>query len=105
MKQRLEELINQPLDSRHEKLITFKNRIVEYRQYLFRFLYQYDVPPNNNASERVIRTFKVKQKVSGLFRSFEDAQVFAVIHSVIDTTIKNGQNVWLALNGRAVGAE
>ena len=105
LEQRLEELINLPVDPKHEKLITFKNRIIEYRQYLFRFLYQYDVPPDNNASERAIRTFKVKQKVSGLFRSFEGAQAFAVIRSVIDTTIKNGQNVCLALNCGAVGAE
>ena len=51
------------------------------------------MPPDNNASERAVRTFKVKQKVSGLFRSFEGAHSFAVIRSLIDTIIKNGQNV------------
>jgi transposase len=105
LEQRLDELITLPVDPKYEKLITFKNRITEYRQYLFRFLYQYDVPPDNNASERAVRTFKVKQKVSGLFRSFDGAQAFAVIRSVIDTTIKNGQNVWYALNCGAAGAE
>jgi hypothetical protein len=40
----------------------------------------YDVPPDNNASERAMRTFKVKQKVSGLFRSTNAAGAFAVIH-------------------------
>ena len=54
-------------------------------------------PPDNNASERAVRTFKVKQKVSGLFRSEEGVKAFAVIHSVIDTTIKNTQNVMQAL--------
>ena len=105
LEQRLDELINLPLDPKYEKLVTFKNRITEYRQYLFQFLYQYDVPPDNNASERAIRTFKVKQKVSGLFRSFNGAQAFAIIRSVIDTAIKNSQNVWLALNCVATGAE
>ncbi|MCL2651947.1 MAG: IS66 family transposase [Candidatus Azobacteroides sp.] len=105
LEQRLDELINLPLDPKYEKLITFKNRITDYRKYLFRFLYQYDVPPDNNASERAVRTFKVKQKVSGLFRSFDGAQAFAVIRSVIDTTIKNGQNVWYALNCGAAVAE
>lgn len=97
LEQRLDELINLPVDPKYEKLITFKTRITEYRQYLFRFLYQYDVPPDNNASERSVRTFKVKQKVSGLFRSIDGAQAFAVIRSVIDTAIKNNQNVLKAL--------
>ena len=65
----------------------------EYRQYLFQFLYSFEVPPDNNASERAVRTFKVKQKVSGLFRSFEGSHSFAVIRSLVDTIIKNGQNV------------
>jgi hypothetical protein len=41
--------------------------------------------------------------VSGLFRSLEGAQAFAVIRSVIDTIIKNGQNVWDGLAMVAVG--
>jgi hypothetical protein len=32
-----------------------------------------------------------------LFRSADGAQAFAVIRSVIDTAIKNSQNVWNAL--------
>jgi transposase len=105
LEQRLDELINLPIDPTYEKLIPFKNRITEYRKYLFRFLYQYDVPPDNNASERAVRTFKVKQKVSGLFRSLNGAQAFAVIRSVIDTTIKNGQNVCYAMKCAAAMAE
>jgi len=64
---------------------------------LFTFLYNHEVPPDNNASERAVRTFKVKQKVSGLFRSDEGANAFAIIRSIIDTTIKNAQNVMQAL--------
>ncbi|MDR1223958.1 MAG: transposase [Tannerella sp.] len=51
----------------------------------------------NNVSERAVKTFKVKQKVSGLFRSTEGAKAYAVIRSVIDTTLKNAQNVLVAL--------
>jgi hypothetical protein len=36
-------------------------------------------------------------KISGLFRSEKGAQDFAVIRSIIDTAIKNSQNVWAAL--------
>jgi inorganic triphosphatase YgiF len=105
LEQRFDELLQQPLDPKHKKLITFQNRLTEYRQHLFRFLYSYNVPPDNNASERAVRTFKVKQKVSGLFRSTNGATAFAIIRSVIDTAIKNSQNVWVALNCVAVIAE
>jgi hypothetical protein len=37
------------------------------------------------------------QKVSWLFRSEEGAEDFAVIRSIIDTIIKNRNNVWEAL--------
>ena len=105
LEERLDELRQQLLDPKHKKLITFKNRLMQYRHHLFRFLYQYDVPPDNNASERAVRTFKVKQKISGLFRSSDGAKTFAIIRSVIDTSIKNYQNVWVALNCIAVGVE
>ena len=82
------------MNSQHKKLIVFKERIQKYRSYLFPFLYHSKVPPDNNASERAIRTYKVKQKVSGLFRTEQGAMAFAIIRSVIDTTIKNGKNVW-----------
>jgi hypothetical protein len=52
-----------------------------------------------------VRTFKVKQKVSGLFRSTNGAVAFAVIRSVVDTAIKNSQNVWAALNAIATVGE
>jgi hypothetical protein len=48
---------------------------------------------------RAIRNVKVKTKVSGQFRNPEGkgAERFARIRSVIDTTVKNGQNVFVAL--------
>jgi transposase len=97
LEERLDDLLQQTINPNHKKLIAFKSRLTQYRQHLFQFLYQYDVPPDNNASERAVRTFKVKQKVSGLFRSSEGAKAFAVIRSVIDTAIKNSINVLGAL--------
>jgi transposase len=97
LEEQLDILLNQDIDPKHEKLITFKNRIIRYRNHLFSFLYQLEIPPDNYASERAIRTYKVKQKVSGLFRSDDGAKNFAIIRSVIDTTIKNTKNVWEAL--------
>lgn len=48
------------------------------------------VPPDNNASERAIRNIKVKQKVSGEFRSDRGADIFAVFRSIVDTVLKRG---------------
>lgn len=55
------------------------------------------MPGDNNASERAIRKVKVKQKISGQFFNNDNAKDFAIIRSVIDTTIKNGANVFNAL--------
>jgi hypothetical protein len=40
---------------------------------------------------------KVKQKISGQFKSFEGAMNFAILRSITGTAIKNGQNVLNAL--------
>jgi hypothetical protein len=63
----LERLLAQGIDSKYEKLTVFRERMVQYRKYLFPFLYDWKIPPDNNASERAVRTFKVKLKVSVCF--------------------------------------
>jgi transposase len=97
LEKQFDELLEQTINPEHKKLITFKERMIKYRNHLLSFLYCPEVPADNNGSERAIRTYKVKQKVSGLFRAEEGTKSFAVIRSVIDTTIKNAQNVWEAL--------
>jgi Transposase and inactivated derivatives len=97
LEDRLDRLLNREINPKYKKTITFKKRIIKYRAHLFTFLYHYKVPHHNNASEQAVRTFKVKQKVSGLFRSPEGAISFATIRSVIDTAIKNSQRVLPAL--------
>ena len=44
-----------------------------------------------------------KQKISSHFKSSTSTQQFAVIRSVIDTAIKNGQNVLKSFNTIANG--
>ncbi len=95
--QRLQKLLERPPDKKHKELYTFYKRMCRERRHLFTFLYIKDVPPDNNASERAIRNVKVKQKISGQFKTEKAAQNFAKIRSVIDTTIKNGLNVLQAL--------
>jgi len=72
--------------------------MVRLKDYVFPFLFFPEIPPDNNASERAIRNVKVKQKISGQFKTILAAQNFAMIRSIIDTIIKNGQNILNGLN-------
>ncbi len=69
-------------------MILIQKRLRKYREYIFTFLYSPEVPPDNNASERATRNIKVKQKVSGQFRSTHGAFRLAVLRSITDTVLK-----------------
>ncbi len=70
---------------------TFQKSMLKNRDHLFTFLYNLEVPPDNNASERAIRNFKVKLKVSGQFKSGQN--IFCILRSCIDTLNKRNLNV------------
>lgn len=94
---RFKDLLEQSVNEEITGLVAFQKRMVKYEGYLFNFLKYPDVPPDNNGSERAIRNIKVKQKISGQFKSFEGAMNFAILRSITDTAIKNNQNVLNAL--------
>ena len=85
-------LINQKLPDKVSKIFPFQRRLKKRQHQVFNFLFHPDVPYDNNASEQAIRNIKVKQKVSGSFRSERGSEIFAILRSVIDTTIKKGGN-------------
>jgi transposase len=95
----LDELLSVDMTGFHKKEQAFITRLQKHRQSIFTFLIYPHVPPDNNGSERAIRNVKAKTKVSGQFCNTEGkgADRFARIRSVIDTTIKNGQDVFTAL--------
>ena len=68
-------------------------RLEEYRTEINRFTDDFDVPFDNNQAERDIRNVKVKQKVSGGFRTDDGADDFAKTSSIIGTAVKLGQSV------------
>lgn len=51
----------------------------------------------DNASERGIRKLKIKQKISGIFRSEKGADAFMAVHSLADIAWKNGQSPFEAI--------
>jgi transposase len=77
----------------HNLLLRLANR----REDVLRFLADPNVPFTNNQAERDVRMMKVKQKISGSFRSLEGALDFAVIRSFISTAKKQGWNVIQAI--------
>ena len=90
---RMDELLDCYIPEENKKSITLRKRFKKQRKSIFQFLYYPEVPADNNGSERAIRNIKVKQKISGQFKSEEGAQDFAVIRSVIDTAIKSGEEI------------
>ena len=97
IEERLTQLLKQDHTASHKKVLAFSKRLIKNKDSILTFLYHPKVPPDNNASEQAIRNVKVKTKVSGQFKSEEGAKRFAILRSVIDTTIKNTQNVFEAL--------
>jgi len=91
-------LANYKGNKNHKKLNAFVKNITKLKESVFVFLHDQDVPPDNNASERAVRNIKVKQKISGQFKSPNGAKRFAIIRSIIDTLTKNNLNVLGALN-------
>jgi transposase len=65
-----------------------QRRLIKHQNWIFTFMAYPDVPPDNNSSERAIKAAKIKDKVSGGFRSVQGASRFAQLLSLTQTLRK-----------------
>jgi transposase len=68
-------------------------RLRDFQDDVLRFIADFAVPFTNNQAEQDLRMMKVRMKISGAFRTFQGAQTFADIRSVISTARKHGLNI------------
>ena len=85
------------------KAANLLDRLEDYDLCVLAFLFDPDVPFTNNQGERDIRMEKVRQKISGCFRTLQGARVFARIRSYISTCRKQGRNILDAIENAILG--
>jgi transposase len=81
----------------------FIERLLYLKESVLAFMYDFRVPFDNNLAERDIRMMKLKDKVSGTFRSLQGARYFARIRSYISTVQKQGRNIFREIKNALSG--
>jgi transposase len=73
-------------------------RFFGHKEDVLRFLTDPRVPFTNNLAEQAARMMKLRQKISGGFRSAQGANDFALIRSVLSTARKQGWDILATLS-------
>jgi len=73
------------------------DRFRDHPDGILAFMRNFSIPFDNNLSERDLRMMKLRQKISGTFRSFPALEEFCRIRGYVSTARKNGLNALEAL--------
>lgn len=79
---------------KQSKAVNLLKRLREHRQQVWRFMSEAGVPFTNNLAEQALRMAKVKQKISGCFRTEHGADTFFTIRSYLATMTKQKNNLF-----------
>lgn len=78
-------------------------RLRDHKDCILKFMHDFRVAFDNNLAERDLRMMKVKQKISGCFRSNAGAQRFALIRSYVSSARKQGHRAFDAIRAACDG--
>lgn len=94
---------NRPGRRKQSKARNLLDRFRNHPDGILAFMRDFWVPFDNNLSERDLRMMKLRQKISGTFRSFHALVDFCRIRGYISTARKNGLNAIDALHRLLLG--
>ncbi|WP_407830462.1 IS66 family transposase [Verminephrobacter aporrectodeae] len=89
---------------KQSKAANLIGRLRDYSDDVWRFMTDPNVPFTNNVAEQAVRMPKVKQKISGCFRTSDGADIYCIIRSYLATLNKQGAKLFDALIQAFLGA-
>jgi len=79
-------------------------RLHQHQDLILRFMHDFAVPFDNNRAESDLRMMKLRQKISGCFRTQQGAAIFCDLRSYLSTMQKQGVHLLTALRSAIVGS-